>query len=123
MNVPSRYSLELLLALQNVAMLLRRPIPTAGMPAGDAEREKHPWWKLRKWALRIAYRVVQRYGDPKITRPDASRTFAQLFLDDFSQDYLKVGPHRLALRMFLLLFLPHATTFSWCFGRTSHSCC
>lgn len=76
--------------VQALVALLRRPVPTAEMPADDTEREANPWWKLRKWVLRISFRLIQRYGDPKIIRTDSSKPFAQLFLEEFSQDYLKV---------------------------------
>ena len=70
--------------------LLRRPVPAAGLPEDNTEKEKAPWWKLRKWTLRISLRLISRYGDPKITRSDNSLPFSKLFLEEFSADFLKV---------------------------------
>lgn len=56
------------------------------------EREKSAWWKLRKWLLRIAYRILDRYGDPKIVRIETARDFAALFLQEFSLNFLNVRP-------------------------------
>lgn len=55
-------------------------------------REKSAWWKLRKWLLRIAYRLLDRYGDPKIVRIETARDFAALFLQEFSSSFLNVRP-------------------------------
>jgi hypothetical protein len=77
-------------ALQAILLLMRRPIPDTSMLPDDSEREKQAGWKLRKWVLRIAYRVLQRYGDPKLTRTDASQPFAKLFLSEFTQPFLHV---------------------------------
>ena len=77
---------------QSIVTLLRRPVPTAGLPEDNTEKEKSPWWKLRKWTLRISLRLISRYGDPKITRSDNSLPFSKFFLDEFSAEFLKVRP-------------------------------
>lgn len=65
------------------------PVPVDNTISNE-EREKSAWWKLRKWLLRIAYRVLERYGDPKIVRIETAREFAALFLQEFSVRFLKV---------------------------------
>lgn len=75
---------------QVIAALLKRPLPTAGLPEDPADHEKAPWWKLRKWVLRVAFRLFERYGDPKIAKVESSRAFASLFLQEHSIEYLKV---------------------------------
>jgi hypothetical protein len=85
---------------------MRRPIPDTSMYSDDSAREAHAGWKLRKWVLRIAYRLLQRYGDPKLTRTDSSQAFAKLFLAEFTQPFLQVciwpSPHPTSACVFLL---------------------
>lgn len=69
--------------LQVMVQLMRRPVPAAA-------REANPWWKLRKWLLRLALRIVQRYGDPKLTKGDASKPFAQVFQTEFASPFVSV---------------------------------
>lgn len=75
---------------QVLIAMLRRPIPEAGMPVDDLDKEKSSWWKQRKWALRIAHRTVARFGDPKICRVDSSMPFAQLFAEEGAAPMLQV---------------------------------
>jgi hypothetical protein len=77
--------------LQNLLVLLQRPIPSQGMPEDDSEKEKQPWWKLRKWNLRIAFRLISRYGDSSFApRGESNKAFAHLYVKGFSEPYLKV---------------------------------
>lgn len=78
--------------VQGIAMLMRRPVGAGSLAAEESDREAHPEWKLRKWVLRVSYRILQRYGDPKLTRTDAAAPFAKLFMDEFTQDFLQARP-------------------------------
>eukprot|EP00892_Ulva_mutabilis_P009974 jgi/Ulvmu1/7349/UM036_0009.1 len=78
----ARQWLQALLAVMQHEM----PIDVASPPH---ERENSAWWKLRKWLLRVANRLFDRYGDPKIVRVETARDFAALFLGDFSYHFLK----------------------------------
>lgn len=77
------------LRMQVLLVVMQRPLPVDAAMLLDG-REKSSWWKLRKWLLRVAYRLLDRYGDPKIVRIETSRDFASLFLQEFSPSFLKV---------------------------------
>ena len=58
-----------------LAHIIAKPLPEAaepgaeppGQPEGVEDRKQWPWWKLKKWALRLACLFIQRYGNPRFT--------------------------------------------------------
>ena len=66
------------------------------MPAGAEAREAWAWWKVKKWALNIAHRLFNRYGDPRLcasARP-ADAAFAARWAADCCQPFLVSAPAR-----------------------------
>lgn len=53
------------------------------------ELEKNEWWKTKKWAMRILYRMFERYGSPGGVTKDY-KDFAQYYLNTYSQGALDV---------------------------------
>jgi hypothetical protein len=78
--------------VQVLLKMMRQPMPASATVAGVQDQEKTACWLLRKWLLRLAYRLVDRYGDPKSIKLETARPFATLFLAEFSKDYLEVRP-------------------------------
>ena len=70
---------------QMIAQILDKVLPEAsegieplGQPVDVEERATWPWWKLKKWAARIASQFIQRYGNPRYA-DKANQQFAQFF--------------------------------------------
>ena len=79
--------------MQVVLKMMQQPLPQSATDTRTSSKEqleRSPWWLLRKWLLRLAYRLADRYGDPKIIKVETSQPFASLFLAEFSNDYLQV---------------------------------
>src|SRR4051812_822298 len=38
-------------------------------PVDPEEREKWPWWKVKKWILQVVTRFYMRWGNPKSATP------------------------------------------------------
>ena len=57
---------------QVIASVLRKDLPEGnsglepfGQPVDKEDRQNWVWWKLKKWAIRIAVIFIQRYGNPR----------------------------------------------------------
>ena len=59
------------------------------MPEDLDLRKAWPWWKVKKWALHITYRLFSRYGDPKMARDGTDKQFATLFEQQCSLKFLE----------------------------------
>lgn len=81
---------DMWLVLQVLLKMMQQPMPSSATVAGVQGQDKSAWWLLRKWLLRVAFRLVDRYGDPKIIRNESAQPFASLFLAEFSKNYLDV---------------------------------
>ena len=73
---------------QVIANILNKPLPEAstglepvGQPVDVEERKQWPWWKLKKWAVRIICQFIQRYGNPRHASEEY-QTFALFFRDN-----------------------------------------
>lgn len=76
--------------MQVFLAMMKQPMPAAAVAASAREKDRNPWWMLRKWLLRVAFRLLDRYGDPKIVKIETARNFASLFLSEFSIPFLDV---------------------------------
>ncbi|XP_012218774.1 importin-7 [Linepithema humile] len=74
-----------------VRQIVDRPVPpeTNNPDLDDDERVKLPWWKCKKWAMHILYRVFERYGSPKNVAKEYNE-FAEWYLKTFSAGILEV---------------------------------
>ena len=50
----------------------------ASSPTSDAKAA--PWWKAKKWALHIAYRLFSRYGVTKQCKEGNDKAFSEMFV-------------------------------------------
>eukprot|EP00887_Chlorella_sp_A99_P003658 scaffold7.g3658.t1 len=80
-------------ALHALVML---PVPAEGQPADPELRKGWQWWKAKKWALHIAYRLFNRYGDPKLCTEATAAAFAQRFQRDCALPLLEAALAQLA---------------------------
>ncbi|XP_066600372.1 importin-7 [Prorops nasuta] len=68
-----------------------RPVPpeTNNPDLDDDERAEMAWWKCKKWALHILYRIFERYGSPgNVTKE--YKDFSEWYLRTFSGGILEV---------------------------------
>ena len=88
----------------SVAHIIQKKLPEAseglepaGQPIGIDERTSWPWWKLKKWAVRIANHFIQRYGNPRMAA-EQYQAFANFFRANIAP--LMLGPvmNNLALK-------------------------
>lgn len=66
-----------------------RPVPPSALQPDEDERPDLPWWKCKKWALHILYRMFERYGSPGNVTKEYSQ-FAEWYLQTFSGGILEV---------------------------------
>ncbi|XP_059055104.1 importin-7 [Achroia grisella] len=66
-----------------------QPIPELFPQMDDDVRAELPWWKSKKWAIHILYRLFERYGSPVNTREEYSE-FAEWYLTTFTGGILEV---------------------------------
>ncbi|GJQ71192.1 hypothetical protein Trydic_g1090 [Trypoxylus dichotomus] len=69
--------------------VIERPVPPAALQPEEDERPDLSWWKCKKWALHILYRMFERYGSPGNVTKEYSE-FAEWYLQTFSNGILEV---------------------------------
>lgn len=75
--------------MEIVRCVADRPVPEACNQIDEEERPHLPWWKCKKWALHILFRMYERYGAPgNVTKE--YQEFAEWYLQTFSQGILTV---------------------------------
>ena len=87
-----------------IAHLIQKKLPEASeglepadQPTRIEDRCAWPWWKLKKWAVRIVCQFIQRYGNPR-TAAEQYQSFANFFRSNTAP--LLLGPvmNNLALK-------------------------
>lgn len=71
-----------------------RDVPPAALIPDEDERADLSWWKCKKWALHILYRMFERYGSPGNVIKEYNE-FAEWYLKTFSTGILEVLLHLL----------------------------
>ena len=79
--------------MQIVQVVLDRNNPEfEALPADEDDRDElqqNEWWKTKKWAMRILYRIFERYGSPGgVTKEYAE--FSTWYLNTYSAGALQV---------------------------------
>ncbi|XP_076310776.1 importin-7 msk isoform X2 [Tachypleus tridentatus] len=69
--------------------IVDQPVPEATNQIDDDEKPDLPWWKCKKWAMHILFRVFERYGSPETVAKDY-REFADYYLKAFSGGIIEV---------------------------------
>ncbi|KAK9876762.1 hypothetical protein WA026_015003 [Henosepilachna vigintioctopunctata] len=69
--------------------VIDRAVPPAALQPDEDERPDLPWWKCKKWALHIIYRLFERYGSPGLVTKEYN-SFAEWYLPTFSNGILEV---------------------------------
>ncbi|KAF7268557.1 importin-7 msk [Rhynchophorus ferrugineus] len=69
--------------------VVERPVPPAALQPDEDERPELPWWKCKKWALHILYRMFERYGSPGHVSKEYNE-FSEWYLQTFSTGILEV---------------------------------
>lgn len=66
-----------------------RPVPEQTNQVDEEYRIDLPWWKCKKWALHIMYRMFERYGSPGNVAKDY-KEFSEWYLETFSGGIIEV---------------------------------
>ncbi|XP_060535459.1 importin-7 [Cylas formicarius] len=69
--------------------VVERAVPPAAFQPDEDERADLPWWKCKKWALHILFRMFERYGSPGHVSKEYNK-FAEWYLRTFSTGVLEV---------------------------------
>lgn len=69
--------------------IVDRPCPDSSHIDED-ERPELPWWKVKKWAMRIMARMFNRYGSPGNAYKKEYEKFAEWYLPTFTSGVLEV---------------------------------
>lgn len=72
-----------------LGQVVERPVPPAALQPDEDERPDLSWWKCKKWALHILYRLFERYGSPGLVTKEYNE-FAEWYLQTFSAGILEV---------------------------------
>jgi len=73
--------------------LVLKPVPLEGQPEDADLRKAWPWWKLKKWSMRVINRMFSRLGDPKLLKEDQkmlAQHFRKQWACKFLQSYLQL---------------------------------
>ncbi|KAI8822933.1 armadillo-type protein [Fimicolochytrium jonesii] len=76
--------------------LVQKPITAdfPGMPEDESERERHPWWKAKKWAYHILNLLFERYA----RKPEKKyQQFSAVFMEHFAPNILTAYLHQIEL--------------------------
>ncbi|CAH0547642.1 unnamed protein product [Brassicogethes aeneus] len=69
--------------------VVERAVPPAALQPDEDERPDLPWWKCKKWALHILFRMFERYGSPGHVTKEYAK-FAEWYLQTFSNGVIEV---------------------------------
>lgn len=69
--------------LEIITQVVDRPVPPEANAVDEDERPDTPWWKCKKWATKILYRIFERYGSPNNVSKEY-KEFAEYYLKTFS---------------------------------------
>ncbi|KAK9824621.1 hypothetical protein WJX72_011782 [[Myrmecia] bisecta] len=69
--------------------LVLMPVPQEGQPEDFDSRKVWGWWKVKKWALHISYRLFNRYGDPKLCTAGTDKLFAEKWNSECAIKFLE----------------------------------
>ncbi|XP_049819869.1 importin-7 isoform X2 [Aethina tumida] len=69
--------------------VVERGVPPAALQPDEDERPELSWWKCKKWALHIVFRMFERYGSPGHVTKEYNE-FAEWYLVTFSGGLLEV---------------------------------
>mmetsp|Transcript_21269 Transcript_21269/g.51966 ORF Transcript_21269/g.51966 Transcript_21269/m.51966 type:complete len:1037 (-) Transcript_21269:2163-5273(-) len=75
--------------MQLVDDVLREQVPSEILPPDVSMREDLAQYKLKKWALQIAYRFFTRYGNPSFVSDSEDKDWARQFLGNWATKFLK----------------------------------
>mmetsp|Transcript_2416 Transcript_2416/g.16258 ORF Transcript_2416/g.16258 Transcript_2416/m.16258 type:complete len:1039 (-) Transcript_2416:1522-4638(-) len=85
--------------------LVMLQVPNEGQPADTEGRRSWPWWKCKKWALHVSYRIFSRYGSPAAVKSlyegeiqQIQEQFAAMFHNECATNFLEA--HLLLLSNF-----------------------
>lgn len=68
--------------------ILEMPVPLEGQPMDLDQRKVWGWWKVKKWTIQIMNRLYNRFGDPKMSKPE-NKAFALMFQKQFAPQFLE----------------------------------
>lgn len=58
--------------------IAERPVPESTLQVDEDERADLPWWKCKKWALHILYRIFERWAWKRPEPTSAESTVSNL---------------------------------------------
>lgn len=71
-------------------------VPIEGQPTDTEGRRLWPWWKCKKWALHVSYRIFSRYGSPAAVKSlyegeiqQVQEQFATMFHNECATKFLE----------------------------------
>jgi len=75
-------------------------VPPYNQPVDIDERDAWPWWKLKKWAIRIMHRIFERYGTPALANDDVpgALEFATAFSNEVAPVFMGAVCETLSLK-------------------------
>jgi hypothetical protein len=65
-----------------------KEIPLESLPEDEAERERHPWWKAKKWAYANLNKLFCKYGDPHADDSKKNIQWAKAFESSIAPEIL-----------------------------------
>lgn len=75
--------------MEIVRAITDRPVPEQASQVEEDERHELPWWKCKKWAMHIMYRMFERYGSPGNVTKEYTE-FAEWYLQTFTAGIIEV---------------------------------
>ncbi|TPX46848.1 hypothetical protein SeMB42_g02690 [Synchytrium endobioticum] len=74
---------------------IQKDLSNIPMPDDLEAREKHSWWKCKKWAYHCLYRLLSKHGNPNISAPGGDKNekshavFAKMFMENFAGEIVR----------------------------------
>ncbi|XKL59631.1 hypothetical protein PGB90_000647 [Kerria lacca] len=75
--------------MQIIIQIVDRMVPPEANAVDDDEKPDTPWWKCKKWATKILFRIFERYGSPNNVSKEY-KEFAEWYLKTFSGSVINV---------------------------------
>lgn len=65
-------------------IVLEKPVPEASLQYDEDDRAQLSWWKAKKWAVTVLYKIFERYGCPGSEEKEYSQ-FADFYDKNYSE--------------------------------------
>ncbi|KAL4091262.1 hypothetical protein QTP88_025979 [Uroleucon formosanum] len=75
--------------MELLSVIVCNPVPEEVSRFEHSDIDQLPWWKIKKWALHVMYRIFERYGSPGSVAQEYQQ-FSIFYVKTFSAGFIEI---------------------------------